>query len=250
MLGYLLLPNRLVYAVMAADVEPLLLPLQTVAVKQPLDAASDDLSTDLTWLQKLGGKPGAPRLLGTVVDQRGKSCIITAPVGRQLGWEMWDSSSNSSSSSAPLHLLLNRLVASLHAMHKEVVIRDLRPGNIVLAEEQLIIVDWGSAVSVQGGAQPYCGTTHYASDRVLKLLQQSNSVSVIPADDLVSLVRSMFAIKHPSFAAQLWEVQDEQDILECWGRVMATHQAWQAAQAEAEQGSYEGLAIELTRLMQ
>jgi serine/threonine protein kinase len=192
--------------------------------------------------------PGVPVLEGTCHDQDGRLCIITSPVGQALNWELWDSSS----SRKPLHGLLPALVRSLQQLHGTVVIRDLRPANLVLtADMQLLIVDLGSAIKVDAGSVAYSGTVHYASDSVLHQLQQGKQVAakVEPADDLVSLVRGMFAIRHPAIAGQL-RCKPEAELQDFWGKVMGTHSAWQDAETAAKAACYDQVAALLERLMQ
>lgn len=203
---------------------------------------------DLQWLTALRGMPSVPVLEGTCRDQDGRLCIITSPVGKALNWELWDSSS----SREPLHGLLPALVRNLQQLHGTVVIRDLRPANLVLAaDKQLIIVDLGSAIDVNAGSVAYSGTVHYASDSVLHQLQQGKQVAaeVRPADDLVSLVRGMFAIRHPAIASELRRLH-EAEVQELWGKVMGTHRAWQDAETAAKAADYEEVAAMLERLMQ
>jgi hypothetical protein len=228
---------------MASPCLPLL--LQDVAVKQPLDKDGPGLDNDLQWLTLLQGKAGVPHLLGTCNDQHDRRCIIASPVGEKLTFDLW----NSCSCTGPLHQLLPGFVRNLKQLHGEAVIRDLRPANLVLADRQLILVDFGSAISVGSVRASYSGTVHYASNSVLRQLQQGAQVTVTPADDLVSLVRGMFAVKHPAIAAQL-SLQGEQEVPGFWQRHMGTHAAWQAAEMAAAGTDYDQVAEALERLMQ
>lgn len=160
-----------------------ILPLQqALAVKQPVSSAADELLLDAQWLQKFQQLSSVPRFHGICKDEQGRHCVITSPVGKSLTWAVWD---ESSCSSRPLHQCLEALLDTIAQVHAaDVVIRDLRPNNMVLADDRLIIVDWGSASSISS-QEEYCGTTHYASDGVLQALAASSAAKVLPADDLV-----------------------------------------------------------------
>ena len=93
--------------------------------------------------------------------------------------------------------------ARMQAVHcKLVVNRDVKPNNLMHTQSQIYLVDWGSATLQQNA--PFEGTVHYASIGVLRQLTQTwNSVEVGPADDLESLVASLFCISHPDAHSQL-----------------------------------------------
>lgn len=221
--------------------------LQAVAVKQPLSKDADraeELLVDHQWLQEFSGLSGVPRLLGVCKDNHARTCIITSPVGKALTWELWDSSSGTS---LPLHQCLDSFVNTIKQVHAAgVVLRDLRPANLIYAGAVLMLVDWGSAVSISS-QQGFSGTLHYASDRVLQQLGKDKDIAdaadVQPADDLVSLVRCMFVIKHPACAAQLRWHNDPTSVTAFWGGVMSSHAAWKAAQDAAQHCDY-GKALE------
>ena len=204
---------------------------------------------DLSWLRALQGEPCVPRLHGTCLDQHGRRCIITSPVGEQLSWPLWDRRSRSS----PLHGLLGPLVKGVRAVHaRGVVIRDLRPANLVLADERLLIVDWGSAVSPDSGRQPYSGASSIASDSVLRQLAAPGAVHalVTAADDLVTLVRGMFALRHPTCALELSWQKGEAQLLQFWEQIMSSYPAWKSVQDAAVAERYDAVAAKLEVLMQ
>jgi hypothetical protein len=86
---------------------------------------------------------------------------------------------------------------------------DLRPDNIMVADDdKLALVDLG-AVRHKDDASPYThGTLSFASDRVLDAYQNQDSIKVTPADDLVSLVRCFIVFDQlpDSFKARIDEL--------------------------------------------
>jgi serine/threonine protein kinase len=222
-------------------------PQMAVAVKQP--RTTEELHVDHSWLQQLQGFACVPRLHGTCTDQDNRQCIITSPVGEQLSWRLWDRCSRN----RPLHSLLGPLVQGVRAVHEHgVVIRDLRPANLVLAGARLLIVDWGSAVNAGGGPQRYSGASSYASDSVLVQLAEPGAqpVLVTAADDLVTLVRGMFALRHPMCAVELSWQMEALEHKRFWEEIMAVYPAWKSVQDAAVAERYDAVAAELEVLMQ
>ncbi len=88
-----------------------------------------------------------------------------------------------------------------------IINRDVRPSNVIVAgseTRQLVILGWGLAVKCPEGSDSatavYEGTIAYTSDSVWQQDIDGSGcgeVLVSPADDLVSLVRCMFAMLHP-----------------------------------------------------
>ncbi len=66
----------------------------------------------------------------------------------------------------------------------------------------------------------------------------------------MSLVRVMFALRHPACAAHLRCVHSEQQIIQFWQDAMRGHSAWQEAQAAATAAQHDQLRALLVRLMQ
>lgn len=104
-----------------------------------------------------------------------------------------------------LHRHLSQLVDAVEAEHKAgLVDRDIRPVNLGLLGLDLVKIDLGFAIEV-GRACFYRGTLDFASDRILKHLEEARDdpVTVTPADDLHSVVRTAFALLHPHLVGDL-----------------------------------------------
>ncbi len=239
--------------------------MQVVVVKvpQPLDpgnSKSDVLWQESNMLQQLAGISGVPRVLDQGWDAtKQNTAIIMQPLGVVLQWKVWSSSTRKT----PLHTLMAPLVTTLEQSHaRSFINRDLRPSNIVLASgssDKLYIIDWGFAVRCQPGSSSYrgeySGTIAYASDRVLQQfisLVDNDDVEVVPADDLVSLVRCMFTVLHPDAHQELRSLRrgDAQEVLHFWRRMMATRPAWRAAMRVAALGRYHAVSVTLARLLE
>jgi len=134
------------------------------------------------------------------------------------------------------------IVLVLKKLHEGWVHRDIRPDNFLRAMTTLFMTDFGFAVPV-GVEQAYCGTTHYASSRILELLAAGTTSFVCtPADDLVSFVYCLFAFSQPAFRNTLAAIpnKDYQQITTCWA---AFHRlsSWQPMYQAALDGDYDGL---------
>lgn len=91
----------------------------------------------------------------------------------------------------------NMQCVHMQAAHcKSIINRDIRPSNLMHTQSIMFLVDWGSATLLQRSL--YEGTIHYASLGVLQQLTQDLAIiETGPADDLESLVASIFCISHP-----------------------------------------------------
>lgn len=117
--------------------------------------------------------------LPRVVDGQYDRHLVLAPVGQHKG------------------LTLEGVLGILDALERvhalNIVHRDIRPANVIVAEGNAVLIDWGFATSTS--AQAYSGTISTASNSVLDAVSRSaSSVTVTPADDLVSLVRTAAVI--------------------------------------------------------
>ena len=84
-------------------------------------------------------------------------------------------------------------------------------------------------------------------------------VKYIPADDLVSLVKSMFALRHPDFRRQLEGTPSEdfdgiaREALQLWDAWLGEGSGrpqWRAAEAKAQECDYEGVGSALDALLE
>jgi serine/threonine protein kinase len=91
-----------------------------------------------------------------------------------------------------------QILETLKAAHQhQLYHRDVRPANLMLVGEDVLVNDWGYAVQ---GAEPveYAGTFFQASDRVLEYLEKGMTTFAATAgDDLESLVGTIFALNYP-----------------------------------------------------
>lgn len=229
--------------------------LQDVVVKSQRpgssSAAAALLAREVSTLQQLAGIPGVPRLLGTGAGAANStSAIVTQPLGKALSWEEW---SCRVTAQQPLHKLVGQLVATLEMSHARGFInRDLHPSKLVIAgskssQPQLVIIDWGFAVKCPDGSDSctavYEGTIGYASDSVWQQIIDywgCGEVRVSAADDLVSLVRCMFALMHPAAHEELRMLPSgyAQAAREFWHKVLASRPRWQLAVDAAARADY------------
>jgi serine/threonine protein kinase len=99
--------------------------------------------------------------------------------------------------------------------------RDIRPANLLQYRQNLLLIDFGFATEV-GTEVNYSGTVHYASNNILSALAAGRrSISCSPADDLVSVVRSVFAMIFNHFENGLSGIQGHQydDIMQYWTKL-------------------------------
>jgi hypothetical protein len=227
----------------------LLLLLQDVAIKSlpAVDGDPDVLEYECRLLQQLSRVPSVPRVVGWCSDAQGRRALAMEPVGMPLQLDTWD---GMSTSKAPLHTLVGALVGALKRAHARGILnRDVRPSNMILTDgeqPQLHIIDWGFAVRCEKGSKsyrgPYCGTLSYASCSVLqqRIAGTAGGVEVSAADDLVSLVRSLYALQHPAAQEQLRVLPraDAAAALQFWDDALASRPRWREAVAAAAAAKY------------
>lgn len=139
----------------------------------------------------------------------------------------------------------------MQAAHgKSVLNRDVKPGNLMHTQSTIYLVNWGSATLQRNG--PYEGTTHYASLGVLhQLTQDRYDVEVEPADDLESLVASLFCISHPDAHNQLQAVKKVPvTLMQWWDQTWEQRTQWQLALTAARAADYDTLADCLQALLE
>ena len=141
--------------------------------------------------------------------------------------------------------------AHMQAAHCKLVInRDVRPDNLMHTQSQIFLVDWGSATLQQNA--PYEGTLHYASVGVLQQLTQNlDRVEVGPADDLESLVASMFCISHPDAHSQLQKVKKlPTPVMQWWTQTWKPRPQWQLALGAARAANHDSVGDCLLALLE
>ena len=124
------------------------------------------------------------------------------------------------------------------------------PRNLMHTKSDIYLVDWGSATLQQ--TAPYEGTIHYASVKVLQqLIQDFACVKVSPADDLESLVASIFCISPPDAHSQLQRVDRlPVAVLQWWTQTWMTRPQWQLALGAARAANYDTVADCLQALLE
>lgn len=138
----------------------------------------------------------------------------------------------------------------MQAAHCKLVNRDVQSSNLLHTKSNIYLVDWGSATLQQ--IAPYEGTVHYASVRVLQqLIEDSDYVKVSPADDLESLVASIFCISHPDAHSQLQKVDRlPVEVLQWWTQAWMTRPQWQLALGAARAAKYDIVADCLQKMLE
>lgn len=199
--------------------------------------AGYSISMDVTNLSKLKDIKGIPK----IVTSDSQSNLIITPVAEQFTLMLLFKKK--------MHRRLGDLVDTLHCAHERgIVNRDVRVANILLAEDEIIIVDWGFAASLNE-PHSYAGTTHFASTKVLKKLAAGQDTFVFDAsDDLVSLVRSLYVLARLDRARMqsvLLEIGNDEfaQLLECWETELSGNPQWQEAERIAERGDYAALKL-------
>lgn len=152
---------------------------EAFAVKVP--KTGNELSSDILYLKKLCGIKGIP-VINHVYST--STAVFTKPVCLRFTADVLFKGN--------LQRHLGQLVDTLECAHERMVVnRDVRTENIMVADSQFVIVDWGYAATLNDPVS-YAGTTYFASARVLKLLEEGATVFATNAsDDLVSLVQSL-----------------------------------------------------------
>ena len=139
----------------------------------------------------------------------------------------------------------------MQAAHSKLVInRDVRPNNLMHTQSQIYLVDWGSATLQQNASHE--GTLHYASVGVLQQLTQNlDKVVVGPADDLESLVASMFCISHPDAHSQLQKVKKlPMPVMQWWTQIWKPRPQWQLALGAARAANHDSVGDCLLALLE
>ena len=114
----------------------------------------------------------------------------------------------------------------------------------------IYLVDWGSATLQQSAK--YEGTIHYASLQVLEQLTHNfKNVEVGPADDLESLVLSLFCISHPDAHKELQRLAKLPGaLMQWWTQTWASRPQWQLALTAARAARHDTLADYLQALLE
>ena len=88
-----------------------------------------------------------------------------------------------------------QLITALEYVHQQANFhRDIRPATVMKSEEgKIFLVDFGFAIRQNdAAASPYAGTLTTASTRVLQELSKTKKVGFLVADDVQSLVKTVY----------------------------------------------------------
>lgn len=195
-----------------------------------------------------------PKVLGPLQGSRRlPQFLLLSPIGTPL-------TSNLAMGTAWFARALPRLVMDLEQCHLVGLVHcDLRPDNLLMVKGEptrLMIVDWGFASAADLAADVYSGTIKYASERVLTLLAARESpetpIAVRPADDLVSLVKSTFALTHPEGAVRLQALEstDASGSKTLWGELLRDRPTWTKIVEDATSGNYRMVSDALARQLE
>lgn len=210
---------------------------QQVVAKVPF---IQDLSHECSILQSLQGIAGVPELLHNQCVGDG---ILMRPVLDPLTARAFFVHN--------LHNSLPSLVQTLKLAHgKRIINRDVRPSNLMHNQSTIFLVDWGSATLLQRSL--YEGTIHYASLGVLQQLTQDLAIIFTgPADDLESLVASVFCISHPDTNQELQRgAKLPASVMQWWIQTWKSRPQWQLALTAARAANHEAVGDCLQALLE
>ena len=140
--------------------------------------------------------------------------------------------------------MVNGLVLCLRAAHGAgVVHRDVRPENVMMGKEGVILNDWGCSAMTSKGAAQFSGTFRYARDEVLDAAIDMKRRIPLPQDDLHSLVRSVLALNDPEIRKELSsiEIGDYSAAIQFWKSWRAKNNLYDHFFQAAETCDYDGL---------
>ena len=145
----------------------------------------------------------------------------------------------------------NMQCVHMQAAHcKSILNRDIQPRNMMHTRSTIFLVDWGSATLLQRSL--YEGTIHYASLGVLQQLTQDLAIiETGPADDLESLVASIFCISHPDAHQELQRgAKLPALVMQWWIQTWNSRPQWQLALAAARAANHDAVADCLQTLLE
>jgi len=197
-------------------------------------------------LTALRGVDGLVTLLG--LDQMNLGLLISPQCARHLH-------KNDFPGTGPAHIKAEvaKLVQALRAVHdKGYLHNDICPANILVstdASPRLLLADFGLAMPTDSDGvcvlDKFIGRHLYAADSVLRAKGGRTTYSRMT--DLESLVKTMFALRHPSFVQAVLHGPDEDAVfdkyLEMWDRPAQILPALGKALAAARAGNYEFAAL-------
>lgn len=140
--------------------------------------------------------------------------IVTSPLGTPLSNCSFH---NYSERAIFKGKLFSDLAANLHEIHTKAKLfhRDISTDNIIYANNQLSLIDWGLAISVDEKLDGYSGTIIYASTRLLKIFARSTrwdqcyftpEEKYRASDDFESLFKVMVSMFVPGVRSRILDI--------------------------------------------
>ncbi len=147
-----------------------------------------------------------------------------------------------------------QVLKTLKCVHERgIVHRDIRPANLMFVDKDVLVNDWGYSVEINKAVE-YCGTLIHASNRVLQLLGNKESVfPVTAADDLESFVRTTFVLTFPRAAIhQLSKMEVPEaanKLLDFWNNPRLLPTRWVEMQQLCRECKYQEIEDKLKELI-
>ena len=122
---------------------------------------------EVSILNRMQGVKGVPRILGVQWPADRKPTVFLTLGGHNLCHAIYDHTLNSQQA---LKWVLQIVDVMIVAQNKGVTHKDLKPGNCVLVENQVMVIDWasGDIDAKPEDISPECGTYWYRSPEQAK----------------------------------------------------------------------------------
>ena len=132
------------------------------------------------------------------------------------------------------HWQVLRLLCAIHRQGMRH--RDIKPDNLMLYDDKVMLIDWLFAVDGGGDVfAPYCGAVHYVSPALAKALDDAREdagfwYTFTKLDDLESWLRVCIALSNRWVEQELYKLAAKGTsavaIARFWERVIDHHKRW------------------------